>query len=162
MNFKSSRQVPLDNRCVLEQKTAASKVSLCVSDQTSSEQQEVSAMSLTVCIDWNGAAFTLMPLLWGDLETAGNPCAWEAGARAVEGGGCSVDNDMEVCWRNTCLLSLFTFTQDYYFLSVSSQVYLDGVDDLRWESRLLGVWALIHGWGGWRDDGHLGIEKRIL
>lgn len=46
-------------------------------------------------MDWNGAALTLIPLLWGALETGWKTCVWEAGARAAE--GCS-DKDMEV-WR---------------------------------------------------------------
>lgn len=48
-------------------------------------------------MDWNGAAFTLIPLLWGALETGWNTCVWVAAGRAVEGGGCSEDNDKEVC-----------------------------------------------------------------
>lgn len=52
---------------------------------------------LTVCMDWNGAALTLMPLLWGLLETGWKTVVWAAGGRAVEGGGWSDDKDMAVC-----------------------------------------------------------------
>lgn len=41
-------------------------------------------------MDWNGAALTLMPPLCRGLEPDWNACVWEAGGRAVDGGGCSV------------------------------------------------------------------------
>lgn len=54
---------------------------------------------LTVCMDWNGAALTLMPVLWGALDTGWKTCVWEAGGSTEDGGGCSDDKDMEVCGR---------------------------------------------------------------
>lgn len=65
---------------------------------TSKNKQKIKRkQSLTVCMDWNGAALTLMPPLWGALETGWNTGVCEAGGRTVEGGGCS-DKDMEGCW----------------------------------------------------------------
>lgn len=65
---------------------------------------------LTVCIDWKGAALTLMPLLWGALETGWKTCVWGADGRAAEGGDCSDDRDMEVWWKGeTSFKCLFRF-----------------------------------------------------
>ena len=46
-------------------------------------------------MDWNGAAFTLRPPLWGGLETGG-----KAGGREDGAGGCSEDRDIEA-WGRT-------------------------------------------------------------
>lgn len=47
----------------------------------------------TACMDWNGAALTLMPPLWG-VETGGKAEGKEDGA-----GDCSDDRDIEAWFR---------------------------------------------------------------
>lgn len=51
---------------------------------------------LTVCMDWNGAALTLIPLLCkGLLDPAWNTCGWDAVGSDDDDGVWSAFSDIE-------------------------------------------------------------------
>lgn len=116
---------------------------------------------LTVCMDWNGAAFTLMPLLWGALETGWNTCVWVAAGKAVEGGGCSEDND-KVCEEERDSLSAWWNPLEQSEVVFESLVHLDrGVDVFCRGSRVGRVSALVHGGRSRGNDRNLRARRAM-
>lgn len=84
-----------------------------------------------------------------------------AAGSAVEGGGCSEDNDMEVCGRGeiftvSVIKSNVLGNSELFWRSA---VHLDGVDVFCWGSGVRRVSALVHGGRSRGNDRNLRTQR---